>query len=207
MTTPPRGVLAIAETASLRPVQYTLDPAAQPARRFRLRGPDWLKRLHHERGVDRLHRTRAEDRLRIGRERAFPLGGVLGVPPAGAVRGDTGFRGILERQSPGGVECGFRASSPFGLDWVNALVAQSSALASPRSRLQQAHHGERTQAHLARLAAEHEAVNPRLCPRPGDLQIEAAAIRIHARPARTSDLQSRKLSNRPRHDTPESTHE
>src|SRR5260370_1058642 len=55
MGTPTRRVLARAIAAHLRPIEHAFDAPAHPARRLRLRRPDRLQALEHERGVARLH--------------------------------------------------------------------------------------------------------------------------------------------------------
>ena len=65
MALPPRRVLAFAISADPSPIEDSLDPAADPAGRLGLHGPNRFDRLHDEAGVDSLHRQVAEDRVHV----------------------------------------------------------------------------------------------------------------------------------------------
>src|SRR4051794_9637503 len=77
------------------------------------------------------------------------------------------------------------------LDRVYSLVAQPTALLRLLARVGEAVERDRTETHLARSAVEHEPVDPRLGAGRRDLQIETAAVRVHARPLLARHLQRR----------------
>src|SRR5262249_1885627 len=123
---------------------------------------------------------------------------MLSVTPSGAVRGDIPLGAFLERHRLGGIELLLRPSCAPMLDRVNALMTKPTGVLRQRARLRQTVELERTEAHLVRTSVEHVAVNPR-SPALGDLQVQTAAIGIHAGALRPRHLERRQPSRGPRH--------
>src|SRR5262249_20454688 len=96
VTAPTRRVVAAAIAAHGRPIENVLNASAHAIRGFRLFVPNRLDHPEHERGVDRSYRQLAYDGIGAGLERRHPLGGVLGVLPAGAVTRDIELSTSLE---------------------------------------------------------------------------------------------------------------
>jgi hypothetical protein len=65
-------------------------------------------------------------------------------------------------------------------NWINALRPQFRGFVTLFSRVSQADIGKTPEAHVARLAAECESINPRPSPRRSDLQIQAFTVAVHS---------------------------
>ena len=160
-----------------RPIQHALDPAAHPARRLRLGLPDGLDRLHHQANVDRRDGQAAEHRESVGGERVAPLLPVLGVAPAGLMRGDKGFGALLERHRLGRLDDRGHAGSFSRFDRINPIETLTTAfarsLALPRAR-----YPDRAKPHVVRLPVEHVAEYPCLAAARAHPQAKPAAIRV-----------------------------
>src|SRR5436305_13093740 len=81
-------VWALAVTPRGSRVGTRLDAAANPARGFRLLGPDRIEHLNNQPGIDSRDRKFTHYRVHIGGQRIAPLLPVLWVPPAGLVSDD-----------------------------------------------------------------------------------------------------------------------
>src|SRR5205807_9724388 len=124
--------------ARFRKVQDGLNTPAHPARSLGLGRPDGLEHPEYQRGVDRLYRQRPDDRLGVGRKRRFPLRRVLAVAPAGPVRVDVAVSTLLESDCLSRIEPGFGAAQSARLDWIHAVIAQSSGIERLGARFLQA---------------------------------------------------------------------
>jgi hypothetical protein len=91
------------KAAYRRRVEHRLDAAAHTARRFGRLGPDRIKHLHDQPGINRCDGQFSQNRVNVGCERVPPLLTVLGVPPAGFVAGDKFFRNFPKRAP---LDCG-----------------------------------------------------------------------------------------------------
>src|SRR5215471_5812901 len=207
MAAPSCWVLSFAIDTRLRPIEDTLDASAKAAGRLGSRSPDRFEDLEHEPGIDRSHRQLADDRIRIGLERRLPLAGVLCTAPASTMRLDVGIGALLERHRFSRVEPSLRARGVTTINRIDALMTKLAGLPCLLARLRQTVDYERPETHLAHTAIERKLVNPRSAAL-RDLQIEPAAIAVHAgrlRPARLNPLfdvlhlARREPSHRPRH--------
>jgi hypothetical protein len=198
MAAPARRVLSSAIAAHFCPVEHGLDAPAQAACRLRLRCPDGLQDLEHERCVDRLHRQCTDDGPGVGRERAGPLRRVLLIAPAGAMRLDVALRALVEGYGPGRIEPCLGALGVPDLDGVNPFVAKPARVQRLRAGCGEAEERAWTETHLPRPPSEHVAVDPgRAALR--DLQIQPAPVGIHAWPLRLVHLERSQAPRRPCH--------
>ena len=165
-----------------------LDPATQPARRLRFRRPDRLDHAHHERHIDVAHRQSTEHRRGISLERILPLLPVLWIAPTRLVRLQVGIDTGIEGQCPGGLELPLGPLGLAGGDRIDAGVQQFAAFQGAGPRLIDAHHVDRTEPHVAGLAAALVAEQPRLAAAV-DLQIQPAAIAVTSIATRAADGQ------------------
>src|SRR4051794_3883522 len=138
MSPPASRIFALAQASDLRPIQDSLNAPAQTARRLRLRRPDRLYHLHHERHVDGLHGHLAEDRAAIGVERVHPLLAVLCVAPTRRVSLDVGIPAFVEghrlRRFPRSLRL-YRLSM---FNWINPRLTKFATLACLLSGFRQA---------------------------------------------------------------------
>src|SRR5580704_7131444 len=100
MAAPARGILAVAESANLGPVQHLLNPPTNAGRGFRLSAPDRLKDLHNQIGsaavVQLSNRHVGDRRIDMLRQRCRPLHGMTGIRPCRPLRVDESFSGLPE---------------------------------------------------------------------------------------------------------------
>src|SRR6516165_10895020 len=101
MTPPTRGIFAGTVFTKFRPIENDLDPAANTARGVGLVLPDRLQHLEHQRRVDVLHWQIADDGMDVAIKRVAPLLPMLGIAPAGFMRGDVSLGALLEGDRPG----------------------------------------------------------------------------------------------------------
>src|SRR6516162_4988253 len=176
MSAPPCRVFARAKAAYSRPIQNAFDAPADAGRRLRLRGPDWLQRLEHERRIDHLHRHGAENGTRVGGERCQPLRRVLAATPSRAVGGGVLLGCCIEGHAFDFVEPRLHTSGTPMLDWIDSLIPQPSRVERLLARRLKVKEVERAKAHLAHMPlVDSIAINPR-GPALGDLRVQAAAI-------------------------------
>jgi hypothetical protein len=81
----------------LRPIEHSLDPAAEPGCGLGFRQPNRLQGVDHVRRLDVLDRHVAKDRIGVRRQRLAPLVAVFCVPPAGLLRVDQILGHVAER--------------------------------------------------------------------------------------------------------------
>jgi hypothetical protein len=116
---------------------------------------------------------------------------VLGVSPAGFVRGDVALGASLERHCLGGIKL---RSKPRGLALVDRVAAVEPRLAAAErlfARLGKADRVGRAEPHLAQLAVNLEPEDPAFCAAGAHLEEQPAAVAVVASPLRLRDGQRR----------------
>jgi hypothetical protein len=116
---------------------------------------------------------------------------MFGVPPAGAMRLDVTLCAFLECHCVCSFEPLAHALGAPCLDRINALTPQSARFQRPTTGLGKAVVRERPQPHPARPAGQHEPEHPVLRALPGDAQVQAAAVAVHAGALLLRDLERR----------------
>src|ERR1044071_9497672 len=180
MSAPPRRVIALPVTARRRPVEDTFDPAAHPARGFRLRRPDRLDRFHHQPNIYGLHRELAELRVDVPLQCRGPLRGVLRIAPADPMGRDELLGAGFEGDCLGRIELGGAPLALANLYRVQAIKPHLPAVLCPLARLGKAYGVQRPQPHLAQPASGPVAKYPTFCPASTDLEIQPSAIAVIA---------------------------
>jgi hypothetical protein len=118
------------------------------------------------------------------------------------MRLDVGVSALLERDRLCLIETRTHARDPSCVDRVDTLMSEPAGLQRLRACFLQAVERERSEAHLAGAAIEHVAIYPGRAAL-GDLQIEPAAIGVHAGFSHCSrHLEGRQPSRRARHFSP-----
>ena len=123
---------------------------------------------------------------------------MLRIAPTRLVRLQVGVDAGVERQRLGGLELPLGALGLAGGDRIDARVQEFAAFQGAGPRLVDAHHVDRTEPHVAGLAAALVAEQPRLAAAV-DLQIQPAAVAIAPITARAADGQCCELVDRPCH--------
>lgn len=178
MSLPASGVVTFAIAPHFRPIEDRLDPAAHPACRFRLRGPDRLQDFEHKRRVDGLYWEGAYHRAGIGGKRVRPLVRVFGILPAGLVGGDVRLGRLSEGDRLGGIETRTHARLALCFERVRSLISEALRVQRLRACGLEAKERQGSQSHVARAAVELIAQDP------GGaavlhLQVKPAAIGMH----------------------------
>lgn len=111
---------------------------------------------------------------------------MLRIAPAGLMRGDVFLGAFPESHRLGSGEPYRDAPCPADLDRVLILEEQLAAFEGLLARFGEADCVQRPEAHMALAfrARREKSKCPARHPRLGDLQIQAAAITVHARPFR-----------------------
>ena len=122
---------------------------------------------------------------------------MLWIAPTRLVRLQVGIDTGVEGQCPGGLKLPLGPLGLAGGDRIEAGVQQLAAFQGAGPRLIDAHHVDRTEPHVAGLAAALVAEQPRLAAAV-DLQIQPAAIAVTSIATRATDGQDREFVNRPR---------
>ena len=178
-------------------VEHRLHPAAQAARRLRLRRPDRLQHGQHRLRVDLVDRL-APDRDAVGFERRRPLRRMLVIAPLRGLGGDQRRRGLAERRLAG---LGLAGGLARG-DRVEAVLDQSLGFIAGLARRGERDARPGAEPHLALLAGEGEGVDP--APRlVVDSHIEPAAVGVLPAGRQRFDLPGREPVARPRHVRPD----
>src|ERR1700730_4364545 len=197
MSAPSRRVLSLSVTSRRRPVQNALDPAAHPARRFRLLGPDRLHNPRDERRVDRLTRQLAERRIDVGGERRRPLRRVLRIAPPRLVRGDVGIRAFGKRHRLRRIEFRLRSLGPSRLDRIYAAEPQLAALARPVTCFCQGDRVRRAETHDTEPIGLFESEDPAFCAALAHLKEQPTAITVQSAAPRLAHRQTSQLPDEP----------
>src|SRR5271165_896834 len=202
MTAPTCRVFTFPVTAHSGPIGDRFDPPSKPARRLGLRLPNRLQGLHEEPDTDGLPRQRAEDRTGVAAQRIASLVPVLRILPASLVGFDISGGACVEGHYLGRLELLRVPLSTPGLDRIDPVVTHPAAFGRTFACLREGNRVERSQAHFARPAADHETEDPRLRPTGAHLEIEPAPIMVHPLLAGGLHLGRREPIRRTSHDLP-----
>src|SRR5712691_7645304 len=162
---PLRRVRPLPEASHRGGVKHRLDAAADPARGFRLLGPDRIEHLNDQPGIDRRGGQFPQSGVNIGFERRGPLRRMLRVAPACPVLFDE-FDGALAEGSA--LRDGNALRLPLRrpcVERVDALVSLLPMLRRFRACLGERDIGEGSESHVAPLAVELKPENPGFRPR------------------------------------------
>ena len=128
MATPSRRIFASAILPHCSPYQHQLDPAANTARRFGGSPPNRFQHAENSGSVHLRYRHAANNRMSVRFERGAPLRTVLGIAPAGFVRGDISLGAFAERWSFHARCSRIRPGEPLGFDWIGPGMSEPPTL-------------------------------------------------------------------------------
>src|SRR5262245_45598200 len=108
---------------------------------------------------------------------------MLGIPPARLVGRDVGFRALPEGYCPGDLDPFPLALRSALLDWIETGCQELAGAARHDASVSKTYGIGRAEAHIAGRAMTHVAKHPGsrpLGPGAAELQVQPAAVRVHA---------------------------
>ncbi len=163
---PARRVFASPEPVCLGVIEYGFDPAAHPAGCLGFAFPDRLQNPEHVRRINLGHRQLTDHGMNIGVQCIAPLLPVLGIAPAFLIGRDIGVRNLAKCRSRHLCRLsGCKSLSRFPVAFLQRINA-SLHLEAKRRRFvacigkRHSALASRANPNVARLAVQHEAVNP-----------------------------------------------
>jgi hypothetical protein len=178
-----------------RGVEHRLDPAAHPARGFRLLGPNRIKHLNNKAGINRRNRQFPESGVDVSGEGIVPLLPVLRVAPADPVPLDELGGTLAEGAALRDGESLRLQLGPLGVERIDPIKALLAVICRPSACFRERDIGVRAKPHVAALAVKLEPEHPRFGAGRGDAEIKPAAVMQDRRPLRLCHFHRRKFAS------------